>query len=77
METFACIIVFLLIGGLSYTWYAVGAGITYIFGRALFHIGYATKGPSGRLAGLGIMSISTLMLMVLSVLSPLKLKGVY
>ena len=52
LESAACVIVFVLIGGIVYPWEAVAAGGAYIIGRVIYHIGYARQGPKGRVVGL-------------------------
>ena len=47
LESVACIIIWLLIGGLAtnFTWVAVGLGAANLAGRVMYHVGYSMKGP--------------------------------
>ena len=40
LESVACVIIWLLIGGLVYQWEATAFGIVHLLGRILYHIGY-------------------------------------
>ena len=53
LECIACVVVWLLVGGLAYNWVATGFGAGFLGGRILYHIGYSMKGPSGR--GIGFV----------------------
>lgn len=70
-------ITWLLIGGLRYEWIAVAAGGVYLLGRLLYSIGYFSKGPRGRVVGFITQLLAAMTLCVLSILSPLKMAGVY
>jgi glutathione S-transferase len=76
MESVTCVLCWLLIGGIGYNWYAVGAGSVYLVGRLLYTIGYISKGPAGRVGGFVISMLASTMLFVLSIISPLRMAGV-
>ncbi len=77
LESVTVAITWLLIGGLRYEWVAVGAGSVYLIGRIMYTVGYAAKGPKGRTIGFLIQLAANMCLFVLSILSPLKMAGVY
>lgn len=77
LEGATVVLTWLLIAGLRYEWVAVGAGSTYFVARLIYAIGYASKGPQGRLIGFLLYFISQLVLMVFAILSPLRMAGVY
>jgi uncharacterized MAPEG superfamily protein len=77
LESVTIIICWVLISGIKYPWVAVAAGGAYVIARIIYHIGYETKGPSGRVAGFIISQLSSIVLFVVSILSPLKMAGVY
>ena len=75
LESVACVITWLLIAGLApnCTWWATTLGAANLLGRIIYHIGYASKGPKGRVLGFVISFFSAIGLFVLAVVSPLKL----
>ena len=75
LESVACIIIWLLIGGLApnFTWAAVGLGGANLVGRVIYHVGYSMKGPKGRVAGFIIVFLTSFALFIISILSPLRL----
>lgn len=79
MESVACVIVWLLIGGLAnnFTWAAVGLGGGNLVGRVIYHIGYSLKGPGGRGLGFVLIFLTSIGLFVTSILSPLKILGYF
>eukprot|EP00347_Sterkiella_histriomuscorum_P012300 403369117 len=77
LESATIVITWLLIAGLRYEWVAVGAGSVYLLARLIYAIGYAAKGPAGRVIGFALAFFSSLVLMVFAILSPLRLAGVY
>lgn len=76
LESVTSVVTWLMIGGLMYAWYAVAAGSVYMIARIIYHIGYSLKGPQGRLIGFLLERLSSIALVVLSVISPLKMAGV-
>lgn len=77
LEQVTVIITWLLIGGLKYEWIAVGVGSFYLISRIIYTIGYFTKGPRGRVIGFFLQFLSSIVLCVLAILSPLKMANVY
>lgn len=77
LENATIIITWLLIAGLKYEWVAVGAGSTYFIARCMYAIGYASKGPAGRMIGFVLSMTAALVLLVFAILSPLRMAGVY
>jgi glutathione S-transferase len=71
------VITWLLIGGLRYEWIAVGAGSVFLIARLIYTIGYSSKGPEGRLIGFIIQFLASILLLILAILSPLKMAGIY
>ena len=77
LESATIVLTWLLIAGLRYEWVAVGAGSAYLLARLIYAIGYASKGPAGRLIGFVLSFFSSIVLCVFAILSPLKMAGVY
>lgn len=77
LESATIVLTWLLIAGLKYEWVAVGAGSVYFLARTIYAIGYASKGPAGRVIGFALAFLSSLVLMVFAILSPLRMAGVY
>ena len=51
LESVTSIVCWLLIAGMNYPKVAIAFGALYILGRIMYHIGYNTKGPNGRIIG--------------------------
>lgn len=62
VESIAVALASLLAGGAFFPRVAAGAGAAYIVGRELYATGYAAKGPSGRIAGAGLVDLGLLVL---------------
>ena len=57
-----CVIIPLLISGLSYTRLAFFTGILYIVGREIYSQGYRRSGSKGRLVGAMMLDLALLIL---------------
>lgn len=77
LESVTVVITWLLIGGLRYEWIAVAAGSVFLVARFIYSFGYASKGPEGRVVGFVIQFLASILLLILAILSPLKMAGVY
>ena len=73
LESVTSVVCWLLIAGLLYPWVAVAFGSAFIVGRIIFHIGYAIKGPKGRLIGFLICQLSAIVLFAFSLVSPIQM----
>ena len=77
LESVTSVMCWLLIAGCKYSWVAVGLGSGYIIARIMYHVGYSLKGPQGRVIGFIIGQLCAAALFVFSILSPLRMAGVY
>jgi len=75
LESFAQVIINILIGGLVYTRVTLLLGLVYVVGRIIYGIGYRASGPSGRTFGARIFEIALFGLLFTAIASAVQIAG--
>mmetsp|Transcript_28092 Transcript_28092/g.27097 ORF Transcript_28092/g.27097 Transcript_28092/m.27097 type:complete len:108 (+) Transcript_28092:222-545(+) len=79
LESSTITLVWLLVGGMAqnFGWAAFALGWLHILGRVIYQIGYAMKGPKGRLIGVVIHTWSNFGLFFTAILSGFRMLGYF